>query len=57
MLLKGLAVFVGLYLLLLARSAFKQGEGGQFLRSLAIVLGLLAAVAGFIALWIWMDAG
>jgi len=43
------------YLLLLARSAWKQGELMQFLRALVIVAVLLLAVGGIVALWIWVD--
>lgn len=43
-----LAAVLG-YLLLLARSAWKQGELAQFLRALAIVAALLA----FLALTVW----
>ncbi len=37
------------YLLLLARSAWKQGELAQFVRA----LGIVAALLGFIALVVW----
>jgi len=37
------------YLLLLARSAWKQGEMRQFLWSLAIVAGLVAVMAVIVA--------
>ncbi len=43
------------YLLLLARSAWKQGEMRQFLRSLAIVLALCALVAGAVLAAILLD--
>jgi hypothetical protein len=38
------------YLLLLARSAWKQGEFRQFLRSVAIVAALVGAVAAAVAI-------
>ena len=41
------------YLLLLARSAWKQGELRQFLWSLAILAGILAVVAAVVALAVW----
>ncbi|GAA4252315.1 hypothetical protein [Azospirillum formosense] len=44
------------YLLLLARSAWKQGEMRQFLRSLAIVSVLCGLVAGAVFLAIWLDS-
>ena len=44
------------YLLLLARSAWKQGEFRQYLRSLAIVAALCAIVAGAIAVTIALDS-
>lgn len=43
---------VVLYLLLLARSAWKQGEFKQFLWGLAIVAGLIGFIGGVIWAWI-----
>ncbi len=43
--LQGLALFVAAYLLLLGRNAWKQGELGQYLRALAMVVGLVAVIA------------
>jgi len=48
---------VATWLVLLARSAWKQGELAQFLRALVIVTVLLLAVAGIVAGWIWLDRG
>ncbi|CAO3444532.1 hypothetical protein [Azospirillum argentinense] len=44
------------YLLLLARSAWKQGEMRQFLRSLAIVAALCALVAGAVFAAMLLDS-
>lgn len=55
MVLNGILIGVGLYLLLLARSAWKQGELKQFLRSLVVVIILVAGIAGIVAAWIWFD--
>lgn len=46
---------VVLYLLLLARSAWKQGEFKQFLWGIAIVIGLIATIGGII--WAWISLG
>jgi len=46
----GIGLFLVGYLVLLARSAFLQGEGRQFLTSLGIVA---AVIAGLTALAIW----
>ncbi len=43
------------YLLLLARSAWKQGEFRQFLRSLAIVAILVGVIAGAVAVTMALD--
>lgn len=43
------------YLLLLARSAWKQGEFRQFLRSLAIVAVLCALIAGAVLAAMLLD--
>ncbi|KAA0590952.1 hypothetical protein HUE56_17715 [Azospirillum oryzae] len=43
------------YLALLGRSAWKQGEFRQFLRSLAIVAALCALLAGAVALAMLLD--
>ncbi|MFS2010071.1 hypothetical protein ACCD06_09385 [Azospirillum sp. CT11-132] len=43
------------YLVLLGRSAWKQGEFRQFLRSLAIVGTLCALLAGAVALAMLLD--
>ncbi len=48
------AAIVG-YLLLLARSAWMQGEFGQYLRSLAIVAVLLGVIAGAVAAAMALD--
>lgn len=42
------------YLLLLARSAWKQGELRQFVWSLAIVAGIVGVIAGVVAAAVWM---
>ncbi|WP_199230171.1 hypothetical protein [Azospirillum sp. TSH58] len=44
------------YLLLLARSAWKQGEMRQFLRSLAIVAALCGLVAGAVLAAMLLDS-
>lgn len=44
------------YLLLLARSAWMQGEMRQFLRSLAIVAALCALVAGAVLVAMLLDS-
>jgi len=44
------------YLLLLARSAWKQGEFRQFLRSLAIVAVLCALIAGAVLAAMLLDS-
>lgn len=49
---QGLGLAAVLYVLLLARSAWKQGEFVQFVRSLAIVVGLGAALALVVVLTI-----
>lgn len=46
------AAAIVLYLLLLARSAWKQGEFKQFLWGLAIVAGLMAFIGAVI--WAWV---
>lgn len=51
----GMALMAGLYLALLARSAWKQGEFRQFLVSLAVVFALCAVLAGIVAAVIWID--
>jgi hypothetical protein len=48
------AAMVG-YLALLGRSAWKQGEFRQFLRSLAIVATLCALLAGVVAVAMLLD--
>lgn len=42
------------YLLLLARSAWKQGELRQFLWSLAILAGIVAVITAVVAAAVWM---
>jgi len=49
---QGLGLAAVLYVLLLARSAWKQGEFAQFVRSLAVVVGLGAALALVVVLTI-----
>ncbi|OYQ37432.1 hypothetical protein CHU95_01385 [Niveispirillum lacus] len=48
---------VVLYLLLLARSAWKQGEFKQFLWGLGIVMGLIGLIGGVIWTWIKLAGG
>lgn len=55
MMLKAVLGAIAAYLLLLARSAWKQGELGQFLRALGIVAVLLGTVALVSWTWIWLD--
>ena len=46
--LKIVAAAVTLYLLILARNAWRQGEMNQFLFSLAVVIGVIATVAAVV---------
>ncbi|WP_372396721.1 hypothetical protein ABMY26_21690 [Azospirillum sp. HJ39] len=50
-----IGAFMAGYLVLLGRSAWKQGEFRQFLRSLAIVAALCALLAGAVALAMVLD--
>lgn len=52
---EGIGLFILAYLLLLARSAWKQGEIRQFLVSLAIVIVMIAAISGIVAAAIILD--
>ncbi|HEV7372331.1 hypothetical protein [Arenibaculum sp.] len=52
---QAIALAVAAYLLLLARSAWRQGELPQFLWSLALVTALLGAVAAVVAAAIAID--
>ena len=49
--LAAIGLFIVGYIALVGRSAWKQGELRQFLLSLAVVVGLIAAVAVFVALY------
>lgn len=49
------ALLCGGYLLLLARSAWIQGETRQFLLSLLLVVGLVAVLAGAVGVAIYLD--
>ena len=53
----GVALFVAAYLLLLGRNAWKQGELGQFLWALAMVVGLLGVLALGATAWGWLFGG
>lgn len=46
-----------LYLLLLARSAWKQGEFRQFLLGLVVVASMLLGIGGFIWAWVAIRGG
>lgn len=46
-----------LYLLLLARSAWKQGEFKQFLWGMVVVVGMLLGIGGFIWAWVAIRGG
>lgn len=50
-----IAAAMASYLVLLGRSAWKQGEFRQYLRSLAIVATLCALLAGAVALAMLLD--
>ncbi|MBK1841694.1 hypothetical protein JHL17_30275 [Azospirillum sp. YIM B02556] len=50
-----IAAAVAGYLVLLGRSAWKQGEFRQYLRSLAIVAALCALLAGTVAVAMLLD--
>jgi len=52
-----IGIGVLLYLLLLARSAWKQGEFKQFLWGMVIVAGLMGFVGGVIWAWIAVAGG
>lgn len=52
-----IGIGVLLYLLLLARSAWKQGEFKQFLWGMVIVAGLIGFVGGVIWAWITIASG
>jgi hypothetical protein len=49
------ALAVAAYLILLARSAWRQGELPQFLRSLVLVAALMGAIAVIVAAAIAID--
>ena len=53
--LQGAALAAAVWLALLARSAWKQGEMRQFLVSLGIVAALIGAIAAVTAAFIWWD--
>ena len=53
--LQGAALAVTVYLALLARSAWKQGELRKFAVSLGIVAGLIGFLVAVTAIFIWVD--
>ncbi|MEM7444052.1 MAG: hypothetical protein AAF414_12055 [Pseudomonadota bacterium] len=48
------SLFALAYIILLARSAWKQGEVRQFLWSLAAFAALAAILAAFVGLYAWL---
>ena len=48
--LDGIGLFLAGYLVLIARSAWKQGEFRQFAISLAVVAGLILGILGIVYL-------
>lgn len=53
---QGVGLFVAAYILLLARSAWRQGEIRQFALSLAVVAALALTIAGITWLY-WLLGG
>ena len=51
--LDGIGLFLAGYLLLIARSAWKQGEFRQFATSLLVVAGLILAIVATVYLVDW----
>ncbi|WP_162937610.1 hypothetical protein [Indioceanicola profundi] len=51
-----IGAFLTAGLVLMARSAWIQGELDKFLKALALVLLLLASLSGFVAGWIWLNS-
>lgn len=54
---QGLALAFLAYLLLLGRSAWKQGELPQYFRSLSIVAVMVGVLTGAVAFYLWMEGG
>jgi len=52
---QGIGLLVTLYLALLARSAWKQGEIRQFLMSCLVLAALIAILAAIVSLTIYFD--
>ncbi|MEQ8967012.1 MAG: hypothetical protein RID91_14425 [Azospirillaceae bacterium] len=48
---QGIGLFLAAYILLLARSAWRQGEARQFVISIAVVGGLIVALIGLVMVW------
>ncbi|MGP1395201.1 MAG: hypothetical protein ACTS3R_06795 [Inquilinaceae bacterium] len=53
---QGVGLFLAAYILLLARSAWRQGEFRQFALSLGVVAALGLAIAGVVWLY-WLLGG
>jgi hypothetical protein len=53
--LQAIGLIVAAYVVLLARSAWRQGEFRQYVKSLAVLSLLLALVASVVAGYIWWD--
>ena len=51
---QAIGLFLAGYVLLLARSAWRQGELGQFLVSLAIVAGLAGTLGLAVLIYAWL---
>lgn len=54
---QGLALAFLAYLLLLGRSAWKQGELAQYFRSLSVVALMVGLLAGAVIFYLWMEGG
>jgi hypothetical protein len=55
--LEGIGLAMTVYLALLARSAWKQGETRQFIMSCLVLVLLFGAVAAIVAAYIWWQGG